>query len=157
VLARLVATLLGDMLGQLINALAEFLGLLTLDLPAARHGGNRSTQVGQRPLNTCPGVLIVSDAEVLGAGARLGSADRVGEADDGELAESRFGDEADSVAGRSPVMLAIAKSTTAIRASAVTPPAIHQLRRGGGLSGRGAAGRFGAGMVVAGIGSGCVA
>jgi hypothetical protein len=58
------------MFAQLINALTEFLGLLAVDLPTARHGGDRSTQVRQRTLNCSHGlngVVIVSDADGLGA------------------------------------------------------------------------------------------
>jgi len=99
-------------------------------------------------------VAVVSDAEDLVAGARLGSADRVAEADDVGLAGSSLGDEADPVVGRSSVMLAMAMSKTAIRVSAAAPPAIH---RPWPDPGRSAGAGAGAVNVVTGTGSGRVA
>ena len=112
-------------------------------------------------------VDIVSDADDVGAGAWLGSADRVADevglagswlgsadrvADELGLAGSWLGDEAESAAGRSLVMLAMAMSTTAISTRAAAPPAIHRLRPD-----RGRSGSVGAVTVGAGIGSGRVA
>jgi hypothetical protein len=97
-------------------------------------------------------VAVVSDAEDLVAGARLGSADRVAEADELVVAGSSLGDEAHPVAGRSPVMFAMAMSKTATKASAAAPPAIHRPRPDGGWSGD-----TGAVTVVGGTGSGLVA
>jgi hypothetical protein len=93
-------------------------------------------------------VVIVSDADDVGAGAWLGSAELV--ADEVGLAGSWLGDAAESAAGRSLVMLAMAMSTTATSTSPAAPPAIHRLRPIRGWSGSVGAVTGASGLVAAG-------